>query len=88
MALVMSFHDPFNVFVYCSNQCDVVPFKNSRKKLSHSINVLSPVPLWIEKQHLRNHGHHSINDTSIPHDMQVISFNIVWSCIVLVKPNE
>ncbi len=41
----MSFHDPLNVFVYCSNQCDVVPFKNSRKKLNHFIIVLSLVPI-------------------------------------------
>jgi hypothetical protein len=43
----MSFHDPFNVFVYRSNQCDVVPFKNLGKKLSHSIIVLNPVLIQV-----------------------------------------
>jgi hypothetical protein len=41
----MSFHDPFNVSICRSNQCDVIPSKNSRKKLRHSVVVLSPVPI-------------------------------------------
>jgi hypothetical protein len=41
----MSFHDPFNFFVCRSNQNDVVPSKNSRRKLSHYVAILSPVPI-------------------------------------------
>jgi hypothetical protein len=42
-ALIMSFHDPLNASICHSNKCDVVPSKNLRKKLSHSIVVLNPV---------------------------------------------
>jgi hypothetical protein len=28
----------------------------------------------------------SINDTSIPHDMQVIDYIIIWSYMLLIKP--
>jgi hypothetical protein len=41
-ALVLSFNDPFNTSIYRSNQCDVVPSKNSGRKLSHYAAVLSP----------------------------------------------
>jgi hypothetical protein len=30
----------------------------------------------------------NINDTSTPHDMQVIDFGIVRKCIPFFKPNE
>jgi hypothetical protein len=30
----------------------------------------------------------SINDASIAHDMQVIGFGIIWSRILLPKPDE
>jgi len=39
----MSIHDPFNFSVYRSNQSDAIPSKNSGRKLSHSVAVLSPV---------------------------------------------
>jgi hypothetical protein len=50
----MSFHDPFNASVYHSNQWDVIPSKNSRKKLSHSVVVLSPVLIQILLYSLKN----------------------------------
>jgi hypothetical protein len=44
-ALIMSFHDLFNAFVCPSNQCDYVPSKNSGRKLSHFVAILSRVPI-------------------------------------------
>ncbi len=43
----MSFHDPFNAFVYYSNQCDVIPSKNSRNKSNHFTVVLNPIPIQV-----------------------------------------
>jgi hypothetical protein len=43
----MSFHDPFNAFVYCSNQCDATPFKNLRNKLSHYVAVPHSIPIKV-----------------------------------------
>jgi hypothetical protein len=39
----MSFHNPFNAFVYCLNERDVVSFKNLGKKLNHFIVILNLV---------------------------------------------
>jgi hypothetical protein len=41
-ALIMSFHDPFNVYVYRSNQFDIVPSKNSRKQIKPFYNYSKP----------------------------------------------
>jgi hypothetical protein len=50
----MSFHDPFNSSVCCSNQNDAVPSKNSGRKLSHSAAILSPVPIQARLYYLKN----------------------------------
>jgi hypothetical protein len=50
----MSFHDPFNVYVCHSNQWDVVPSKNSGKKLSHYVVVLNPIPIQVILYSLKN----------------------------------
>jgi hypothetical protein len=50
----MSFHDPFNVFVYRSNRCDVVPSKNSRNKLNYSVVIPNPVPIHALLYSLKN----------------------------------
>jgi hypothetical protein len=50
----MSFHDPFNVFVYRLNQCDDVPSKNLGKKLNHFTIILSLVPIEAFLYSLKN----------------------------------
>jgi hypothetical protein len=53
-ALIMSFHDPFNASIYPSNECDVIPSKNSGRKLSHFVAILSLVPIQALFYSLRN----------------------------------
>ncbi len=50
----MSFHDPFNAYVCDSNQWDAILSKNSGKKLSHFVVVLSPVPIQALLYSLKN----------------------------------